>query len=157
MRKIAFISFIFFTLVLSFSACNSETANDRIDIAYAAFGEKDMETAQQEVILMIEQDSLSDYSCSELCRLSILLMKLSEQGYEEDIAHAVRCYHRSLEMNTDSATLFYSSLPVEDAPFVSILSALSMSLDPEKDVKMEEFEVDESDLDVVMNKLTEDE
>lgn len=150
MRKFAFILLLFAAIGLVFVRCNNHSVDDRIDIAYAAYSEKDMVLAQQELNQMIERDSLKDCSCNDLCRLSILLMKLSEQGYEENIAPAVRCYYRSFEIDADSATAFFSQLPVEDAPYVTILSALSVSLDPDQEIRLQEFEVNENDIDLLM-------
>lgn len=157
MRNITSALLLFFALSLTFAGCSTDSVNDRIDTAYAAYGDKDMALAQQQVRLMLDNDSVDSYNCNDLCRLSILLMKLSEQGYEENIAPAVHCYYRSFEVNTDSATAFYAALPVEDAPYVTILSALSMSLDPAQETRLQEFEVNETDIDLLMNNTTGDE
>lgn len=140
---------LFFTLALAFSGCTASSAEDRIDLAYDAYGDKDMDRAQSELRLIMEEDSIAGYSCRNLCRLSIILMKLSEQGYEENIAPAVHCYYRSFEVNADSATEFFATLPVEDAPFVTILSALSVSLDPSQETRLKDFEVNENDIDML--------
>ena len=150
MRKVTFILLLIFSLTIAFIRCSDGSGNERIDLAYAAYSEKDMELAQQEVLDMLEKDSLSTYSCNDLCRLSILLMKLGDQGFEENIAPAVRCYYRSFEVNPDSATRFFSNLPVEDAPYVTILSALSISLDPDQELSIQDFEVNENDADLLM-------
>ncbi|MDE7153321.1 MAG: hypothetical protein K2O00_02600 [Muribaculaceae bacterium] len=157
MKNLTYALLLFFTLSLTFAACSQSSVNDKIDAAYAAYGDKDMASAQQQLRLMLDNDSTDSYSCNDLCRLSILLMKLSEQGYEENIAQAVHCYYRSFEVNADSATAYYAALPVEDAPYVTILSALSMSLDPSQENRLQEFEVNENDIDLLMNNSTGDE
>lgn len=145
------LSALFITAVLSLSSCGGASNNDRIADAYAAYDDKNVELAQQQVKEMIDEDSLKGFSCDELCRLSILLMKLSEQGYEEDIASAVHCYYKSFEVDSDSATAYFSSLPVDDAPYITILSALSVSLDPSQESRLRDFEVNEEELEELMD------
>lgn len=67
---------------------------------------------------------------SELGRLSILYMQLSDRTDDTDnVDFAVDCYRQAFAVNPDSARAFYASLPRDDDKYVMMLATIAGTLD----------------------------
>lgn len=83
-------------------------------------------------------------SAAQLCRLSVMFLRLSEQSREqENTAAAVECYRAANRISPDSVTLYFNDLPVEDLQYMAILRSLTSSTNAESDTTAIVNEADE--------------
>ena len=74
-------------------------------------------------------DSTTTLSAAELCRLSLIYMKLSDiDDPEFNTAAATQCYRSALRSDSDSAVAYYNSVPVDEARHIEIMSQLNRIL-----------------------------
>lgn len=95
-----------------------------IDAAEAAVNEGNYEIARS-ICETFVTDSTTALDVTDLCRLSIVYMKLSDlKDVDLNTAHATQCYNQAMVINPDSAQAFYNLLPVDEERHVQILSQL---------------------------------
>ncbi len=128
------ITFLTIAITLLLASCCKDTTAEKITAAEVAIQSADYESAQEIVTEITSADSISKLGCENLCRLSIIYMRLSEhQDEEENVASATNCYHHAVELNPDSASVYFSNLPLEDERYVSVLSELNKYYDLDSD------------------------
>ncbi len=89
---------------------------------------------------LVSQEGKNPLSARDLCRLSILYMKLSEYTNEDDnIATATLCFKKAVAMNTDSVEEFLSELPIEEIRYASIVRSLAIPVDNSQEEAIEEM------------------
>lgn len=119
-----FIGLILFVL----SGCSGYNVDKNLVAAETAMANSDYTMAQKICNSIADRDSLNDLSATQLCKLSIILMELSEHNDEEtNVGMATNCYHKALELHADSALRFYRSLPPERESLVHMLWVLDRS------------------------------
>ena len=124
------------------SCRDNSGAADVITTAEQAVEAKDYELAQS-ICDSFVTDSTSRLDVSELCRLSMVYMSLSDiDDVDNNTASALQCMSTAMKLNADSATAFYNAIPVEQARHAQMLMQLldssntvySDSIDYEEDV-----------------------
>ncbi len=89
---------------------------------------------------LVSHEGKNPLSAGELCRLSILYMKLSEYANEDDnIATATLCFKKAVAINPDSVEEFLSRLPVEEIKYASIVRSLAIPVDNSREDAIEEM------------------
>ncbi|MCM1519766.1 MAG: hypothetical protein NC098_03170 [Lachnoclostridium sp.] len=114
-----------FAFAAALTACSTSdhAVNDRIAEAEAALNAGDFVKAQS--LSETVSGDLSSLTVRQLCRLSLLYIKIGENTEnEDDIDLAARCYREAFELDTDSAVLIYAECPVQDITYVMTLTAL---------------------------------
>lgn len=148
------ITFIFLALVaaFSFTSCGSHGSSADIDAAEAAVNEGNYEIARS-ICDTFVTDSTTTLDVTDLCRLSIVYMKLSDiKDVDLNTAHATQCYNQAMTVNADSAASFYNLLPVDETRHVQILSQLYRIYNAEEldeytiEDDAEEMEYDENEV-----------
>ncbi|MDE6196370.1 MAG: hypothetical protein K2F91_00715 [Muribaculaceae bacterium] len=84
--------------------------------------------AQELCDSMILGDRFGSMSVEELCRLSLVFMRLSENntsGEEANTAFAARSLQAAIAADADSALLFLKNVPVEDQARAALITAIS--------------------------------
>lgn len=118
--------------VFAVSACGDSSSRVAGQLAEAetAIAVNDIDAALR--ICRAVNDCRSDslMAVSELGRLSILYMQLSDRTDDTDnVDLAVACYRQAFAVNPDSARAFYSSLPRDDDKYVMMLATIAGALD----------------------------
>lgn len=119
-----------FAIVAALSGCSSSdhAVNDRISEAETALISGDYAKAQS--LGETVSGDLKALTVRQLCRLSLLYIKIGENTEnEDDIDLATRCYREAFELDTDSAVLIYAECPVQDITYVMTLTALVRDAD----------------------------
>lgn len=119
------------TAIASCSVGNSN--NDAIEAAEQAIACRDYKLAQS-ICDTFVTDSTTTLSAGELCRLSLIYMKMSDID-DSGIytAAATQCYRSALRADSDSAYMFYNNVPIDEARHVEIMSQLDRMLNIEAD------------------------
>ncbi len=129
---------LFITLLAG--SCSDDRIGESLDSADSAMDNNDFDMAQKICNSVSDRDSLADLNTVQLCRLSILYMQLAEHGDEDvNVAWAMKCYHKAMSEQSDSAQAYYGSLPVERVKFVHMMSSLNRSLASPRDFFIEEM------------------
>lgn len=132
----AIFKILFITLL--FTSCGGsraidESAMNDVEVMMSA---KDFEAAQSVCDDMIEGKDLNQIPIKDLCRLSILYSKLSEQQNQEDnMATATKCYRAARALNADSVAKYFSGLPTEDFQYAELLKNLSNLMDSPMEIR----------------------
>ncbi|MDE6158050.1 MAG: hypothetical protein K2K22_04775 [Muribaculaceae bacterium] len=109
-------------------ACRGDVATQSpLEQAEQAFENGRYSTAQIICDSLAPKDGHSNASVSELCRLSLLFMKLGDYSGDIDTntAQAARTLMMAIERNADSTLVFLNTVPVEDQARVAILTAIN--------------------------------
>lgn len=117
-------------LSLAGVACNSNSiigGKPSVADAEAAYNATHFKQAQEIVNEIATEDALNNMSVNELCRLSLLIMQLSEvQGEDVDnMAYAVSALDAAISRNADSTAAFIQQIAMADRARVALLSAIS--------------------------------
>lgn len=122
-------------LLFMLSGCSGYNIDKNLSAAETAMANNDYAMAQKICNSIADKDSLNDLSATQLCKLSIILMELSEHNDEEtNVGMATNCYHKALELHPDSALKFYQSLPSERESLVHMLWVLDRSESSDKSI-----------------------
>ncbi len=125
-------------LIVLISACATKTLEQEFGEVETLIETGNYENAKDICDRVLEKDSLTNFSVKDLCRLSVLYMKLMEQNEEDDnLILAEQCYRQAIACDSDSAVLYYSILPIDDAQYVALLHALVCGI---KEVDIETYE-----------------
>ncbi|MCM1449371.1 MAG: hypothetical protein NC082_03440 [Clostridiales bacterium] len=104
------------------------SASDNITTAEHAINIKDYDLARS-ICETFNTDSTTALTINDLCRLSIIYMKLSDvENTEINTATATQCYRSAMKADSDSATLYYDNLPIDEARHVEIMSQIDRIL-----------------------------
>lgn len=78
-------------------------------------------------------DTTATMTATELCRLSIVYMGLSDiEETDINTALATRCYRRAMTLDPDSAIAYYEGLPLEESRHVDLMSKLEPMLSSDR-------------------------
>ena len=119
------------------TACGHESVAQQLDSAEQALNENDPATART-ICDAVSGDGGESLSVADLCRLSIIYMKLSDV-IDQDVntASATQCFDRAIKLNSDSAIAFFNNLPIDEARHVELMMQLSGAIGSE--LSIEEF------------------
>lgn len=129
MRRI----FYFIVPLLSFAAilpaCQKREQSGSMALVQAeqAFGERRYSVAQQLADSVVASPDFDNMYAGELCRLSMLLLRLSETGSDEysNLAMASRSLEAAMARDSDSTAAFILQVPVDDHGRIALLKAIS--------------------------------
>lgn len=128
-----------FIISLMLPACSTKSENSSINDIEHLIELQDFNSAQKLCDNITIEDSLDEITINNLCRLSVVYMKLSEQiNHEENIAMATKCYHIATDIDSDSVAYYFSEFSIEDAHHEIMLKTLSESID--SPCKISEYE-----------------
>lgn len=122
------VSLIFLTACFATSCTESSAKQaDPLAIAEEAFADGYYAKAQQIADSMVLGTSMSNMGASELCRLSLLFMRLGEVGGEDNanIAFAARVLEAADRVDKDSTDAFIAALPVDDRARLVLAEAVA--------------------------------
>lgn len=123
---------LIFILTIGITSCNSgsQPQVSELDSAQEAFEHGSFARSQQICDSLLSSDQFDDLNVKQLCRLSLLFMKLGENAGNEDVntAMAARCISIAISRNSDSAALIIREMPTEDQARIDILTQLNESL-----------------------------
>lgn len=112
------------------SASISE-AEDALNAGYA--------TDARSIADALSGDTTATLSATELCRLSIIYMKISDiEETDINTTLATRCYRRAIAADADSAAYYYENLPLEESRHVDLMSKLAPMLSSDRDTYIDE-------------------
>ncbi len=110
------------------ASCGTDNNRDAIEAAEQAMASGDYRLAQS-ICDTFVTDSTSTLSAGELCRLSLIYMKMSDiDDSGVYTAAATQCYRSALRADSDSARLFYDNVPIDEARHVEIMMQLDRML-----------------------------
>lgn len=116
-------------LALAITACTGEI-NDPVSAAENDFEAGQFESAKTICDSLITDENLVALSIDELCRISVLMVKLAEHGEEEaNMALAARCMQAAISRDADSVAIFAHNLPVDQQSQTVLIQQLSNSID----------------------------
>lgn len=117
------------------ASCSSDGNGEAISYAETLIGNSDYTGAQKACDELIKGKELESFSANELCRLSIIYMKLSENGSEdENTATATQCYRMAIAVNADSAASYFANIPIEEVQYAATLRSLAKSIDNPQEI-----------------------
>lgn len=116
------------------SCTTASSVDQNIDAADRSLAAGEYRSTQQLCDEIVSNNRIDTLSAAQLCRLSVMFLRLSEQSREqENTAAAVECYRAAYRTNPDSAMIYFNDLPVEDLQYMAILRSLTSSTDAEAD------------------------
>lgn len=116
-------------LSLALTACSGEI-HDSVTSAENDFEAGLFESAKSICDSLVSGDRFNGLSVDELCRISVLMVKLAEHADEEDnMAMAAHCMQAALSRDADSVFSFVQALPVDQLPQTVLIQQLSNSID----------------------------
>lgn len=115
--------------VCAVSCGSSPTVGESFTAAEHAAETRHYQAAREIADELFEKAEANRLSASELGRLSLLFMRLSENGGEqENIGQATQCYLKAFAANADSARAYYASLPLDESSYVEMMASLSRAI-----------------------------
>lgn len=121
---------------LALTSCGGSDVSERISSAEMACAIEDADVSRR-ICDEIMDDNGRDKSLTamQLGRMSILYMQLYDRTDDADaLDMATQCYRSAFETDADSATYFYTHLPVEQDKYGMSLTTLVQSIDNPADV-----------------------
>lgn len=117
-------------IAIAVAACNGNSiigSKPTVADAEAAYNATHFSHAQEIVNEIATEAALKDMSVNELCRLSLLIMQLSEVQGEDlgNMAYAVSALDAAISRNADSTAAFIQQIAMADRARVALLSAIS--------------------------------
>lgn len=139
--KHIYIIIIAFTCLASMCGVScrvSDAVSDDIATAEQAVDARDYGLARS-ICETFTTDSTSTLRATELCRLSLVYMKLSDvDNADINTAAATQCYQSAMRVDSDSARFFYDNVPIDEARHVEILTQLDRILRGSRDIYIDE-------------------
>lgn len=127
-----FLPVLFLTLItaagLAACATHDTAPQSPVDIAEEAFAAHRYAKAQQIV------DTITLGSVDELCRVSLLFMRLAEVQPDIDeanIANAARAYTAAVARDSDSAVIVMSNVDIDDRGRAALVRAIAAAQHPD--------------------------
>lgn len=119
---------IIIALSLLLTAC-SGLESKSVETAENDLSEGNFESARLTCLSLSSDENIDGLSVDQLCRISMLMVKLAEHGEEEDcMAAATRCMKTALTRDTDSVFSFIHTLPVDEQSQTMLIQQLSNSI-----------------------------
>ena len=132
LSRFLLLSFLFFALTLT--SCSFDNVDQNIEAAEFSLSNNDFKDAAEICHKIASRDSLNDLTTSQLCRLSIIYMRLSENRDEDvNVAMATRCFHMAMEQDSVEASGLYNDMPVDDQHWIHFLTEMNKILDSPRD------------------------
>ncbi|MDE6085099.1 MAG: hypothetical protein K2G40_01690 [Muribaculaceae bacterium] len=120
-------------------ACSQSRPSDDITMAERAIEHHDYGMAL-DLCQQVTQDSSQSLGITDLCRLSILYMKLSDlKDLEDNAIVATDYYRKAMTACEDSARAYYNQIPIDDARYVELMMQLGRILDQQRENDGEEI------------------
>ncbi len=120
-------------LSLTLGSCaGSSDIESQIRSAEMAVAQGDMTAARSVAAHIVDKENLLAMPASQLARLSIVYMQLSDYDTDEtdnSVSTAAALYRQAYDTDADSAALFFSVMPPEKQPYVQMLSTLVGNID----------------------------
>ena len=121
---------IFLIVPLSLMACGGSVADGNDLAAVEQSVEAKNYDLAQSICGAFVTDSTTSLNVGELCRLSVVYMRLSDvKDEDENTASALQCLRTALKLNADSVQSFYNNLPVDQARHIQMLMQLDSMID----------------------------
>lgn len=129
MKKIFYVAMIALLCGAVVSCGSAPSTADSLTAAERALETHHYKAAQTVADELYAETAKGSFTATELGRLSLLFMRLSENGGEhENIGQAMQCYLKAYETDPDSARAFYDSLPLDESSYVDMMSTLGRSI-----------------------------
>ncbi len=126
--------FFLILLMICMLACTPSRPADDLSVAEAALEHHNYGVAL-DICQQTASGDVDKLSVNDLCRLSLLFMKLSDlKDLEDNAVVATDFYRKAFALNEDSAKVFYDNIPIEDARYVELMSQLQRILDHPRQV-----------------------
>lgn len=123
-----------FTLTTSCGKSGTSIADD-MAAAEISIANEDVVATRNLCNGVLSKAAKDGIDASQYARLSILYMQLNDRTDDpSDIEYAVSCYREAFAINADSASAFYSSLPVEQDKYVMTLASIVHTLDNPREI-----------------------
>lgn len=120
-------------------ACSQSRPSDDITMAEKAIEHHDYGMAL-DLCQQVSQDSSQSLGVNDLCRLSILYMKLSDlKDLEDNAIVATDYFRKAMTACEDSARAFYDQIPIDDARYVELMIQLRRILDHPRNLEESDF------------------
>lgn len=120
------------------TGCRGGVPADDITTAEQALDSRDYEVARS-ICDTFVTDSTTRLGVTELCRLSMVYMRLSDVAdVDYNTASATRCYRTAMRLNADSASAFYDAVPLDEARHVEIMSRIDQILSAPRDIYIDD-------------------
>lgn len=135
MKHVIFTILAITTLV----GCNMSTTDYSVVEIEKSLATGDYEVVQDMCEDIVADSSIGEKSISELCRLSVVMMKLTELIDDETATiQAVECCRAAYKKDSLSAECCYDSLATDDAAVVAMLQTLAASVGRQYDIPSDE-------------------
>lgn len=119
---------------LTFTSCGFDNVDQNIEAAEFSLSNNDFGEASEICYKIAARDSLNDLTTSQLCRLSIIYMRLAENRDEDvNVAMATRCFHMAMEQDSLEASGLYNDMPIDDQHWIHFLTEMNKVLDSPRD------------------------
>ena len=119
---------------LILTSCSFDNVDQNIEAAEFSLSNNDYSEASEICHKIAVRDSLNDLTTSQLCRLSIIYMRLSENRDEDvNVAMATRCFHMAMEQDSLEASVLYNDMPIDDQHWIHFLAEMNKILDSPRD------------------------
>lgn len=121
---------------LALTSCGGSDVSERISSAEMAYATEDAAVSRRICDEIMDDNSRdSNLTAMQLGRMSILYMQLYDRTDDADaLDMATQCYRSAFETDADSATYFYTHLPVDQDKYGMSLTTLVQSIDNPADV-----------------------
>lgn len=139
--------FIIFSVTAFFACSTNNVSNDILDQAENACAAGRYSKASEFADSIMSSRNLDNLSVDQLCRLSLVFMRLSENTteIETNAANAARCLKHALDRESDSTRIFLNHVPVDDQARVALMLAISEAHDAPIDTDSLFFEEHDHD------------
>ena len=132
--------------IFALSSCGGGIDTNAVAQVEELMAQNSYESAQKLCDNITDVENLEEIPVMDLCHLSLVYVKLSEQMNEvENMAKATKCYHAASLMSADSVEAYISELPVEDIQYAEMLRRLSDMIDAPREYSEHEEEADSCD------------
>lgn len=114
-------------LLLPACARHAGQQQEPLEIAETAYSEGRYSTAQNIADSIMLGTTFGKLNVSELCRLSLLFIRLGEKSNDEqgNTAMATRALVAAYGLDSDSTSIYLHNVPVDDRARMAIVNALS--------------------------------
>lgn len=144
MRHTFSLTILSILLFIGISACSGSKGKKpaaNVDNIETLISKGDFTTAR-EMADQLCNDTVTGLSSTELCRLSIAYMKLTD-NFDPDnntdiTAMATRCYRMAINSDSISATSFYAELPLDESTYVDLMSKLDLQMSADHNTYLDE-------------------
>lgn len=120
---------VILTAILLLAACVGRLSDPVAEAEYE-YSVGDVDAARSICENLLAGTRADSLSVDNLCRLSVLMVKLAEHGDEEaSMVAAARCMQTAISRDSDSVAAFVRALPVDEQAQTVLIQQLSNSID----------------------------